>query len=221
MKKKKWVSLLLAGVMTLTLAACGSQGTVTNNPTETGAASTEGETTASTSEKAKEEAVVLVKPEEPAGQLIIGSTTDLSKEFYDSAFDNTAFNYRVYSLLHGGETVIYTKEGKFEVNATITEALTDVDNEDGTKTYTITLRDGLVWSDGSPMTARDYVFAILLESSPQMAEVDGYPVNGITYLVGYDAFVSGESKVHSGVRVIDEKTFSMTVKAEIHIYLFT
>ena len=88
--KKKWVSLLLTGVMTLSLAACGNQGTVTNNPTETGAASTEVEATASTSEEATEEAVVLVKPEEPAGQLIIGSTTDLSREFYDSAFDNTA-----------------------------------------------------------------------------------------------------------------------------------
>ena len=79
------------------------------------------------------------------------------------------------------------------------ENLTGIDNEDGTKTYTITLSDGLVWSDGSPMTAKDYVFAILLESSPEMAEIDGYPVNGYTYLVGYDAFSAGESKVHNGV----------------------
>lgn len=212
--KKKWVSLLLAGVMTLSLAACGNQGTVTNNPTETGAASTEVEATASTSEEATEEAVVLVKPEEPAGQLIIGSTTDLSREFYDSAFDNTSFNYRTYSLLHGGETIVFSKEGKWEVNATNVKNLTDIDNEDGTKTYTITLRDGLVWSDGSPMTARDYVFAILLESSPEMAEIDGYPINGYTYLVGYDAFSAGESKVHNGVRLIDEMTFSLTVDAE-------
>ena len=90
----------------------------------------------------------------------------------------------------------------------------EADNENGSKTYTITLQEGLVWSDGSPMTAKDYVFAILLESSPQMMEVDGYPANGFTHLEGFDAFAAGETTLHSGVRLIDDKNFSITVKAE-------
>ena len=214
MKKSKWVSLLLAGVMTLALAACGSQDTVTNNPTETVGGSKAETTETKVSTQETEETEAPVKPDEPAGQLIIGSTTDLSKEFYDAAFDNTAFNYKMYSMLHDGSTIAFTKEGKWEVNGTYVSKLMEADNENGSKTYTITLQEGLVWSDGSPMTAKDYVFAILLESSPQMMEVDGYPANGFTHLEGFDAFAAGETTLHSGVRLIDDKNFSITVKAE-------
>lgn len=208
--KNRIVSLLLAAVMITSLVGCGSQDSaVTNNPSEVMTEEME-----ATDEATDENVAEAVKPTEPTGQLIIGSTTDLTKEFYDTSYDNTSFNYKMYDLIHGGGTVSYTKEGKFEVNPTIVEDFQATDNEDGSKTYTMKIKDGLVWSDNSPITAKDYVFALLLENSPEMMGVDNYPANGATYLVGWDEFQSGTTKAFKGVRLIDDKTFSITIKAE-------
>ncbi len=221
MKMKKVLSALLTVAMVASLSACGNQEQVTNNesaapaqteaPADNAPADEDADAAPAESEAADASAA---KPTEPTGQLIIGSTTDLENEFYDTAFENTAFNYKMYSLIHGGSTIIYSKEGKFEVDNTIVKNMEATDNEDGTKTYTTTLNDGLVWSDGSPITAKDYVFELLLESSPEMMGVDGYPCNGYTYLVGWDEFSGGETKNFAGVHLIDDMTFSVTVKAE-------
>src|SRR5699024_3797312 len=104
---------------------------------------------------------------------------------------NSATNYAMYDLIHGGDTVVYTKEGEFAYNDTVLASHEETDNEDGSKTYTMTINDGLVWSDGSPITAKDYVFALLCESSDEMGGVDGYPGNSYTVLVGYDEFHAG------------------------------
>lgn len=208
--KKRLVSLLLAAAMATSLVACGGQdNAVTNNPSE----STTDEVTTEKTADAEVETEA-VKPTEPTGQLIIGSITDLSKEFYDTSFSNDSFNYKMYNLIHGGTTVVYTKEGKFEVDPTVVANLETTDNEDGSKTYTFKLNEGLVWSDNSPITAKDYVFAMLLESSPEMMGVDGYPANAFTTVVGWDEFQGGETKAFKGVRLIDDMTFSMTIKAE-------
>ena len=213
--KKRLVSLLLVAAMATSLVACGGQdNAVTNNPSE----STTDEVTTEKTADAEVETEA-VKPTEPTGQLIIGSTTDLSKEFYDTSFSNDAFNYKMYNLIHGGTTVVYTKEGKFEVDPTVVANLETTDNEDGSKTYTFKLNEGLVWSDNSPITAKDYVFAMLLESSPEMMGVDGYPANAYTTVVGWDEFQGGETKAFKGVRLVDDMTFSITIKAEELPYL--
>ena len=49
-------------------------------------------------------------------------------------------------------------EGNLVIVADCAEELTDgVINDDGTVTYTYTLKDGLTWSDGKPLTAHDFV----------------------------------------------------------------
>ena len=49
-----------------------------------------------------------------------------------------------------------------------------VDNEDGTVTYTYTLREGLKWSDGEPLTAGDFVFAWNRAASAALGADYGY-----------------------------------------------
>ncbi|MDO4291620.1 MAG: ABC transporter substrate-binding protein [Eubacteriales bacterium] len=210
MKMKKVLSALLTVAMVATMTACGGQDQVTNNETAAPAESSAAQESA-TEETA---AAATERPTEPEGQLIIGSITDLEGEFYDPSFNNTATNYKMYSLIHGYSTIAYTKEGKFEVDPTVVKDMQATDNEDGSKTYTFTLNEGLVWSDNSPVTAKDYVFALLLESSPEMMGVDGYPANSYVQFAGYDEFNAGETKNFSGVRLIDDYTFSVTVKAE-------
>lgn len=101
MKNKRLLSLLVAGAMTVSLAACGGQGAVTNNPSE----STDTSTAETSAEPTSE------RPTEPTGKLVIGSTTQVVNEFYDTSFNNNATNYMMYDLIHGGDTVTYTMEG--------------------------------------------------------------------------------------------------------------
>lgn len=62
------------------------------------------------------------------------------------------------------------EEGNLVIVADAAEELTEgVVNEDGTVTYTYTLRDGLTWSDGQPVKASDFVFAWNRAASPELA----------------------------------------------------
>ena len=181
MKNKRLLSLLVAGAMTVSLAACGGQGAVTNNPTE----STDTSTAETSAEPTSE------RPTEPSGQLVIGSITQVVNEFYDTSFNNNATSYMMYDLIHGCDTVTYTMEGEFAFDDTVVASHEETENEDGTKTYTMKIKDGLVWSDGSAITAKDYVFALLAECSDEMTGVDGYPGNTYTTIVGYDEWHDG------------------------------
>lgn len=208
-KSKKILSLLLAGLLTLSVAACGQQQTVTNN--DQGSSSSE-------ASQASEESSDLSsgeRPTEPTGQMVIGSITQVINEFYDTGFSSSETNYNMYDLIHGGyDTVVFSKEGEFQYNDTVVASHEETENEDGTKTYTVTINDGLVWSDGTPITAKDYVFAVLLENSDEMAGVDGYPCNtGYSY-VGYDEWLDGSADAFAGVHLVDDMTYSLTVKAE-------
>ena len=214
-KSKKILSLLLAGLLTLSVAACGQQQTVTNN--DQGSSSSE-------ASQASEESSDLSsgeRPTEPTGQMVIGSITQVINEFYDTGFSSSETNYNMYDLIHGGyDTVVFSKEGEFQYNDTVVASHEETENEDGTKTYTVTINDGLVWSDGTPITAKDYVFAVLLENSDEMAGVDGYPCNtGYSY-VGYDEWLDGSADAFAGVHLVDDMTYSLTVKAEELPYHF-
>lgn len=208
-KSKKILSLLLAGLLTLSVAACGQQQTVTNN--DQGSSSSE-------ASQASEESSDLSsgeRPTEPTGQLVIGSITQVINEFYDVSFSSSETNYNMYDLIHGGyDTVVFSKEGEFQYNDTAVASHEETENEDGTKTYTVTINDGLVWSDGTPITAKDYVFAVLLENSDEMAGVDGYPCNGGYSYIGYDEWLDGSADAFAGVHLVDDMTYSLTVKAE-------
>ena len=211
MKAKRIASLLLAGSMTVSLAACGGQSAVTNNAEETSSAATSSE---ATSEATAEAAATSTRPTEPTGQLVIGTITPVENDFYDARMNNAATNYAMYSLINGYAAVAYTKEGQFEFDPTVVASHEETDNEDGTKTYTVTINDGLVWSDGTPITAKDYVFAALLENSDEMGAIDGYGNTGLNVLVGWDEYSSGESDTFAGLHLVDDMTYSVTIKAE-------
>lgn len=188
---KKFISLLLAASLAFSLTACGSNtasGTTTSDSSSTSA--------------------------EVKNELIIGSTSDLNADMM-TGWTNLAPNKQIKNLINenGASTVVFTKEGTFEVNPSVVENLETIENEDGTKTFKITLVDGLKWSDGSAITAKDYVFAALLTNSPEFGALEADNFTGQDY-VGYDEFNAGETEVFAGINYIDEKTFSCTVKAD-------
>lgn len=91
-------------------------------------------------------------------------------------------------------------------------------NPDGSQTYTITINDDLKWSDGSPITAKDYVFGIMLWSSNNMADLQA-DANSGSIFQGFDDFHNQKTKEFSGIHLLGDDTFSITVdKSELPNY---
>lgn len=81
-------------------------------------------------------------------------------------------------------------------------------SEDGL-VYTFTLRDGLVWSDGSPVTAEDYVFTYqrLVDPSGQNT------TSSVAIFKNADKIRNGELGLEElGVKALDEKTLEITLE---------
>ena len=75
------------------------------------------------------------------------------------------------------------------------------------------INDNLKWNDGSGITAKDYLFGIMYRSSQEFAECEGDATTG-SVLVGYNEFRNGEKKEFTGLRLLGDYKFSMTVDAE-------
>lgn len=166
------------------------------------------------------------------GQIIIGNSTDLSGKFRYSTFGASnpgAADNDIWNLTTGLETVAtITKDGSYVWNDTVVAEHSEVTNEDGSKTYTITLYDDLLFSDGSQVTAKNYVAFALAFSTPVAAQAAGKDHMALMQYVGYKDFAAydgtndgnGASKVMTGVRLLDELTFSVTVDAEYANYYY-
>ena len=96
----------------------------------------------------------------------------------------------------------------------LAESITTEDN----LTFTIKLQDGAVWSDGTPVTAKDVEFTFLLITSPEagMAVLNQYLIAGTD---DNGMMPSGATEI-SGVQVVDEKTINVTTKWETALYTF-
>ncbi len=107
-------------------------------------------------------------------------------------------------------------EGKLVIEADlVTELVEGVANEDGTVTYTYTLKDGLKWSDGKDLTAADFVFAWNRAASPVLSADYNYMFDVVK---GYaemwetndaDEFVNPDAKL--AVEATDAKTLVVTL----------
>ena len=151
-------------------------------------------------------------------QVILGSSTQVNADFFDG-WTNSATNAYLKALMSGYSTVEWTKEGRYAINPTAVKSYTAVDNADGTKTYTFNLANNLVYNDGTKITAKDYVFAILYAASPQVTEIGAQYSSGPEY-VGYEAYHEGKSAEFAGIRLLGDYSFSITIKAEELPYFF-
>ena len=97
----------------------------------------------------------------------LASEPDTLDPALNSAVDGATM---VSHLFSGLAKWAQDKDGKLVIVAdAVTELVEGVANDDGTITYTYTLRDGLKWSDGKDVTAADFVFAWNRAASPALA----------------------------------------------------
>ena len=102
----------------------------------------------------------------------IASEPDTIDPALNSAVDGATLTAHLFS---GLSKWAQDENGNLVIVADAAEELTEgVANEDGTVTYTYTLKDGLTWSDGQAVTAGDYEFAWKRAASTELAADYGY-----------------------------------------------
>ena len=162
-----------------------------------------------------------------ANSVILGSSTELSGAFRESSWGKSSpgsSDLDIEELTSGYSTVQTTSDGSFIWNMkALAEVPTSTKNEDGTLTYVIKVRDDMVFSDGSPITAKNYVAATLANSTAVSVAAGGTGNSGMNF-VGYEEFKAyegeGEKVYFEGVKLIDEYTFSVTLLAEYADYYY-
>ena len=128
----------------------------------------------------------------------LASEPDTLDPALNSSVDGATLTSHLFS---GLATWAQDAEGKLEIVAECaTELPEPVANEDGTMTYTYTLKDGLTWSDGQALTAKDFEFAWKRAASTALGADYGYMFEGVK---GYPDELA--------VEATDEKTLVVTL----------
>lgn len=176
--------------------------------------------------------------EKPDNSIILGDGTELSGKFRYSIFGATspaAPDLAIENLTSGLETVATNSEGAFVLNEQVVKELQDTKNEDGSITYTITLHEDLKFSDGSPVTAKNYLYQAMVFSTPVAAQAAGKDHMSCMNFIGfkgynaYDGTNEGATleddtvvtKEMPGLRLLGDYQFSVTIDPEYLPYFYS
>ena len=150
--------------------------------------------------------------------LVVGNTTKVSGSFFTTFFGNNTSDIDVRTMLHGYSPVVWDNQLEFVPDPMVVESLTREAGAQG-MTYTVRLNRDLTYCDGeTPITARDYVFAWALVASPEFAALGAETPD--MNVLGFDAYHAGETDVYSGIRLLGEYEFSITVRQEFNPYFY-
>lgn len=207
MKFLKWKglsALALAGMIALT--GCGGGG-----GSEQPAGDGSDTTTEQSGEKNLAESVIdhreakdqSLNPAEATGRkdTIIVGLTEFNGVFNPILY-STNYDFNVVQMVFGEGITDNDATGKM-----IDGAGSFTVSEDGL-VYTATIKDGVNFSDGKPVTADDYIFTYEVMADPAY---DGQSDIGKQGIVGVKEYKEGADSI-SGIKKIDDKTFEITLE---------
>ncbi len=146
--------------------------------------------------------------------LVAGNATPFDGKFFTQMWGNATSDLDVRSVLFGYDLTEWNAEaGTFEIDPSVVSGLTAMQSAAGDRIYTFSIYHDLQYSDGTPITAWDYAFSILLSVDPAIRELGG-KTRMMDYIQGCADYAAGRARVLSGVRVLNDWMMSVTVGAE-------
>ena len=208
--KKKFLSVMLASVMAMSMIGCGSS--AVSGVSEQEPAQTESTDAAQPADTAATDVQA-----EPAGE---GSGEDLNVmletpvESLDpqQATDGTSF-----------EVIADYTDGLMQMDAdgqAVNAIAESYDISDDGLTYTFHLRADANWSNGEPVTANDFVFAWQRAVDPEIASEYSYMLSDIGQIVNAQEIIDGsKDKSELGVTAVDDKTLEVKLNVPVSYFL--
>lgn len=205
---KKVSSLLLVAIMAASVfSGCGNQnGTSSESSTDSSTSSTESSTSSTETTETR------------PNRIIYGSTTGISGDLGNAWWTNNADDLTLCGLIDDYQVVVSDQGGAFVVNETVCGGVETTDNEDGSKTFTVKINEGLTFNNGEPITAANYVAYALVLYSP--AALEASVKAAADQIVGAVDYQSGTTSYLSGIRLLDEYTYSVTISADYVPYYY-
>ena len=202
LKNTKWLLLLaMTLVLSVLLAACGG------SDEKDGAATGDDKTDDTTTEGTEKE------DGEPDAEQVLNLAESAAIPSVDSAIVEDAVGFNVLNNVNEGLYRL-NQENIAEPAMAAEEA---EESEDGL-TYTFKLRDSN-WSDGTPVTADDFVFAWQRAIDPATGSPYG-PFMMAGTLKNATAISEGDmDKSELGVKALDEKTLEVTLERPVPYFL--
>ena len=164
------------------------------------------------------------QPAPPEDQHVVMHSTE--PEFFDPHRSNFEQDIAIERMLFRG---LYQLQATADGGAEAVPAMAAGDpvvSDDGL-TYTVTLTDGLLWSDDAPLTAQHFVDGILRGCDPTVASPYSYllqspDVGGIIGVAGCDEFAAASDasaeeqealRADVGATAVDDTTLEITLLA--------
>lgn len=131
-------------------------------------------------------------------------------------FGNSTYDTNIRNLIFRGvDTTHVTPDGKIEFNDQVLTEHTREELDNGNVLYTLTINDDILFSDGSTITAEDYVAYYELTMNPAMVEAGSAASDAwLTYIVGAQDYIDGVTKNIAGINVVDETTWTVELNGE-------
>ena len=169
------------------------------------------------------------------GKIILGNSTALGGKFRAPSWGGqspSASDQDIGKLTSGYDTVMTDISGSYQWNLWNEEegygvleeipSLTNISETDGSLTITLKIHQGLKFSDGSDINAKNFIVG-LLANSTKVGKAAGGTGNSGNQLVGFNEFYEGAETGTSfaGVKLLNDYEFSVTYIADYAGYYYT
>lgn len=211
---RKILALLLVVVLLVGLVACstpkgGDDKAAPDKPEET-QADTPDETETDTPDEPDADEPDADETPEPAGKKIYRYALAADPESFDPCLahgiPSATICYHIYGSLYLDDVG--------DIRPALAESYELAEDQ---VTYTFKLRDGLLWSDGEPLTAQDFEYGIKRFVNPDTASPMGYFANIIK---NGEKVNKGELPLDDlGVKALDEKTLEIVLERPAGYFL--
>ena len=195
--KKKFLSIMLASALALSMVGCGSSavsGVSEQNDT------------------AAKEADSSDSGESAGGDLNVMLETPVESLDPQQATDGTSF-----------EVIADYTDGLMQMDAdgqAVNALAESVDVSEDGLTYTFHIRKDANWSNGDPVTAADFVFAWQRAVDPEVASEYSYMLSDIGQIVNAQDIIDGtKDKSELGVKAVDDKTLEVKLNVSVSYFL--
>ena len=153
-------------------------------------------------------------------ELIVSHPTVTKGDFFTEMFGNDTADIDVRALVHGYNLVNWDQnQGVYVIDPSVVTEYDVVLDELGNKTYRLLLADDLQYSDGTPITAWDYAFSLLLMMAPEIEQIGG-KIYRAEHLLGFNEYITKEAYCLGGVEVKSDHQIWITLDHEFLPYFF-
>ncbi|MDO4492850.1 MAG: ABC transporter substrate-binding protein [Clostridia bacterium] len=145
--------------------------------------------------------------------LRVAGFTPMTGNFFTTMWGNNTADADVRAMLHGCSLVTFdAATGSFAVDPTVVTGFVARGNDYGDHIYNIVLANDLKWSDGTPVTAKDYLFSVLFRIDPVVKKAGGTPED-FSFIKGVNDYLAKRTETVTGLRLINDYQFEVTIAA--------